>query len=259
MTIQPPTNTWVTFLKPQPMARLRLFCVPYAGGGASIFRGWQDVLPASIEICPIQLPGRENRYREPRFTQLAPLVDALGMAIRPYLTKPFAFFGHSLGGIMGYELTRYLRHQHGPLPVRLMVSAHRAPQIAYRMPVAHDLPDAELMRELRRLNGMPDEVLDNANLMEILLPLLRADFAVAETYRYTPEPPLACPISAFGGLQDEGVSAADMEAWQQQTTGNFRLHMLPGDHFSVFKERDPLIAAIGRDLQDSIDRVWKAP
>lgn len=215
-----------------------------------MYRGWQDDLPASIEVCPIQLPGRENRFREPRFTQLAPLIEALGPAIMPYLAMPFAFFGHSLGGIMGFELTRYLRRRGGPQPVRLLVSAHRAPQLAYRMPVAHDLPDAELAQELRRLNGMPDEVLDNADLMEILIPLLRADFSVAETYTYTSELPLACPISAFGGLQDEGVSATEMAAWQQQTTGDFRLHMLAGDHFSLFKERSPLITAIMEDLSD---------
>ena len=129
-----------------------------------------------------------------------------------------------------------------------MVSAHRAPQLSYRMPVAHDLPDAELGHELRRLNGMPDEVLNNADLMEVLIPLLRADFAVAETYSYTPEPPLACSISAFSGVEDEGVSETEMAAWQQQTTGDFRMHLLLGDHFSMFKDRDPLIAAIRDDL-----------
>jgi medium-chain acyl-[acyl-carrier-protein] hydrolase len=252
MTIPPTTNAWVTFLKPQPLARLRLFCFPYAGGGASMYRGWQDDLPASIEVCPIQLPGRESRFREPRFTQLAPLVSALGVAIMPYLTKPFAFFGHSLGGIMGFELARFLRHRQGPQPLRLMVSAHRAPQLVYRMAVAHDLPDAGLVQELRRLKGMPDELLDNVDVMEVLIPLLRADFAVAETYEYVPGPSLACSVSAFGGLQDEGVSETEMAAWQQQTTGDFRLHMLPGDHFSVLKDRSPLIKAIINDLQSGL-------
>lgn len=244
MTTFPGSDAWITYPKPQPLARLRLFCLPYAGGGASIYRGWQDDLPASIEVCPIQLPGRENRFREPRFTQLPPLVAALSLAIRPHLTKPYAFFGHSLGAIMGFELARTLRRQGSPQPMRLLVSGHRAPQLTYRMPVAHDLPDAALVRELRRLNGMPDEVLDNADLMDLLLPLLRADFAVAETYTYTPEPPLDFPISAFGGQRDEGVSEAEMASWNTQTTADFSLQMLPGDHFSVFKEREPLVTAI---------------
>ena len=241
-------SVWVTCPKPNPQARLRLFCFPYAGGGASLFRQWADDMPADIEICPIQPPGRESRFSEPRFTHVPALVEALGPAITPFLTLPFAFFGHSLGAATSFELARYLRRHGSPMPQHLFVSAHRAPQLVDQHLPIHTLPDAIFLEELQRLNGIPSEVAAEADLMELMLPLLRADLSLAETYTYSEDAPLSCPISAFGGLADEGVSRDDMAAWQQQTTNSFTLHMLPGDHFFFAKNRFELIKAIMQDL-----------
>jgi len=181
------------------------------------------------------------------YTQLSPLVEALAQALAPLLDRPFAFFGHSLGALVSFELARRIRRQYGVHPVRLFVSAGRAPQILHRGLPIHTLPDKEFLMELRRLNGTPSELLDHAELMELMLPLLRADFAVYETYQYSSEAPLNCPISAFGGLQDNKVSDSDLDAWRVQTSVSFSLRMFPGDHF--FLKQPLLLRALFQELQ----------
>ena len=249
MTSATAFDSWVAFRKPNPQARLRLFCFPYAGTGASIFRTWANGLPADVEVCPIQFPGRGTRLMETPFTQLPPLVQALAQALVPLLDKPFAFFGHSLGALVGFELARQLRRQSGVQPVRLFVSADRAPQIPHRDRPIHALPEGEFLAELRRLNGIPGKVLEEVELMQIMLPILRADFAVYETYAYSTEPPLNCPISTFGGLQDHRVSRGDLEAWRDQTSGSFSLRMFPGDHFFWNTTQPLLLQALSQELR----------
>ncbi|MEK7324786.1 MAG: thioesterase domain-containing protein, partial [Chloroflexota bacterium] len=181
-----------------------------------------------------------------------PLVEAAGQGLLPYLDKPFAFFGHSLGAVAGFELARLLQRRHTLSPVHLFVSGHRAPQIASDYPPVHDLPDSEFAEEVRRLHGTPDEVLDHAELRELLLPILRADFAASETYAFEAGEPLTCPISAFGGLQDEHVTREHLEAWHEHTTAPFGVRMLPGDHFFLNTSRSMLIAAIARELNQTM-------
>jgi medium-chain acyl-[acyl-carrier-protein] hydrolase len=241
-------DTWVACRKPSPQARLRLFCFPYAGAGVSIFRSWPDSLTADVEVCPVQLPGRGTRLMEPPFNRLSPLIDALAQALLPLLDKPFAFFGHSLGALVSFELARQLRRHYAVQPVRLFISADRAPQIPNRDPPVHSLPEGEFLLELSRLKGTPREVLEDEELRQIMLPLLRADFAVYETYRYLTEPPLNCPISAFGGLQDERVIHSDLEAWRDQTCASFSLRMFPGDHFYLNSTPPVLIRVISQEL-----------
>jgi medium-chain acyl-[acyl-carrier-protein] hydrolase len=238
-------HSWVVFPKPNPQARFRLFCFPYAGGGATIYRAWPDDLPSHIEICAIQPPGRENRFLEPRFTHLPALVRALDTAIDPYLqAMPFAFFGHSLGALMGFELIRALQKRQGPLPLHLFVAAHRAPQFLERHIRLYDLPDEVFLKELRRLDGTPQEVTENTDLMEVMMPLLRADFELAESYTYQESDPLLCPITAIGGVSDRDVNEKELDGWRQQTTGDFHLHMLVGDHFFLAKNRTALLQII---------------
>jgi len=249
MTTATALDSWITCRKPIPKARLRVFCFPYAGSGVSIFRAWSDSLPAEVEVCPVQLPGRGTRLMEPPFTRLSPLIQALAQALFPLLDKPFAFFGHSLGALVSFELARQLRRQYAVQPVRLFISADRAPQIPNRDPPIHNLPEGEFLVELRRLNGTPREVLEDEELRQIMLPLLRADFAVYETYGYSTEPPLNCPISAFGGLQDHRVSRGDLEAWREQTSVSFSLRMFPGDHFFLNTTQPPLLGALSQELR----------
>ncbi len=251
---QPTTDTatlgsWIAGRKANPRARLRLFCFPYAGGSALMFRAWSNALPADVEVCPIQLPGRSTRLMERPFTELAPLIQALTRALSSLLDKPFAIFGHSLGALVGFELARRLRRQYGVNPVRLFVSAGCAPQIPRRGSPIHILPGREFLAQVSRLNGIPMEVWKDEELMEIVLPSLRADFTVYETYVYSVEPPLNCPISTFGGSQDGKVSRSDLEAWRDQTTASFALRMLPGDHFFPNTTQPLLLQMLSRELQ----------
>jgi medium-chain acyl-[acyl-carrier-protein] hydrolase len=186
---------------------------------------------------------------ESPFTRLSPLVEALAQALVPLLDKPFVFFGHSLGVLVGFELARQLRRQSGVQPDRLFVSASRAPQIPPRDRPIHALPEEEFMAELRRLNGTPGKVLENAELMQIMLPILRADFAVYETYVYSTEPPLDCFITGLGGLQDHKVSRGDLEAWGDQTSVSFSLRMFPGNHFFLNATQPLLLQALSEELR----------
>jgi medium-chain acyl-[acyl-carrier-protein] hydrolase len=181
-------------------------------------------------------------------TEMSPLIQVLALALSSLLDKPFAIFGHSLGALIGFELARQLRRQYGVNPVRLFVSAGRAPQVPRRDSPIHTLPAKEFLAEVRRLNGIPTELLEHEELMEIVLPLLRADFALYETYEYSAEPPLNCPISTFGGLQDSKVSRRDLEAWRDETTASFSLRMLPGDHFFLNAARPLLLQMISQEL-----------
>jgi medium-chain acyl-[acyl-carrier-protein] hydrolase len=242
-------DPWFAYYQPNKAARLKLFCLPYAGGSASIFRLWGRSLPADIEVMPVQYPGREGRIMEKPFDRVETLVDTLLAAIRPHLNdKPFAFYGHSLGGLTSFVLARRLRREGLPMPVHLFVSGFRAPQLPDCDPPIHHLAEPEFISELRRLNGTPEAVLENKELIQLLLPTLRADFAAAETYQYTEDVPLGCSITALGGLEDPEVTEADMTAWQTQTTNRFRVLMLPGDHFFLHNSKDALLAAISQDL-----------
>lgn len=241
--------SWFTNPRPNPNAILRLFCFPYAGGSSLIYRDWPEQLPSTVEICLAQLPGRGVRIKDPAFTRLMAMVEEIGKAILPYLDKPFAFMGHSMGAMIGFELARSLRREHRLKPVCLFITGRRAPQCPNKDRITHALPDAELLEELRRLNGTPKEVLDHPELMELMLPLLRADFAVVETYLYSPEPPLDCPISVIGGLQDKEVTRDQLEAWSEQTLSDFKLRMVEGDHFFINTSQAILLQLIAQDLR----------
>jgi len=224
-------RSWVVFPNPTTEAQLRLFCFPYAGGGSQVFRRWADYMPPTVELCPVELPGRGSRIMEPYFTRLPPLIEALAEGIVPYLDRPFAFFGHSMGALISFELARRLRRDAREGPVHLFVSGRGAPQLRLDDPPVHALSESELMERLRELDGTPEEVLSNTELMRLVLPVLRADFAVCETYVYHAEPPLDCSITAFGGLKDGSVPREALEAWREQTRSFFTLYMFPGNHF----------------------------
>jgi len=197
-----------------------------------MFQQWRHNLPDTIEVCPVQLPGRGHRLSEPRFSSLIALVASLADEMEEYLDRPFAFFGHSMGALVSFELARLLRRNGKRQPVHLFVSGSDAPQGTRPRPI-YDLAEPELIEELRRMNGTPQEVLDHAELMELMLPIIRDDLSVCQTYEYSPEPPLSCDLTAFGGLQDPGISEADVNGWREQTTGSFAMKMIEGDHFFI--------------------------
>lgn len=245
----PSADRWITRPRPSSRARLRLLCLPHAGGGASSFRGWADALPPEVEVCPVQLPGRENRVAEPPFDRLPPLVEALADAVGPLLSLPFALFGHSNGALIGFELARTLRARGRPGPVHLFASGRRAPDLPSDRPPTHHLPDAEFLADLQELGGIPAQILEHPELLAVLLPTLRADVAIYESYAFREEPPLACPITAYGGLTDPKVSRETLEAWGRHTAGPFVTRLFPGGHFYLQEERTAVLRTLAADLQ----------
>jgi medium-chain acyl-[acyl-carrier-protein] hydrolase len=228
---------------------LRLFCFPYAGGNAQVYRNWQRDFPAEVSLSLAHLPGRGARIGEAPFRECRELVNALAEAITPQLPPVFAFWGHSMGALVTFELARELRRRGRPTPLALFVSGRGAPQIPDPSPPAFNLPDQDFIAELRRLNGTPRELLDHPELAELFLPTIRADFELIETYVYKPEAPLACAIYAYGGLEDETIPAAELKAWQKQTSVAFKVRMFPGDHFYIHTSRD-LVPTLRRDALD---------
>ncbi|MDZ8257265.1 thioesterase II family protein [Nostoc sp. ChiQUE01b] len=259
MTTTPTFNFCVTCPKPNTQASLRLFCFPYAGGSSLVFRTWLNSLPTTVEVCPIELPGRGMQMRTALFSQLEPLISAIAPVLIPYLDKPFAFFGHSMGALVSFELARLLRKQYSLSPVHLFVSGRHAPQIPDPNPPIHALGEPAFKEELRRLNGTPEAVLENAELMQLLVPILRADFAVLETYLYTTESPLNCPITAFGGLQDHKVSYDELQAWREQTNAAFLLQMFPGNHFFLHSAQSLLLESLSQELWQITNEIQLLP
>lgn len=255
MTDAKTTSPWLMVPRPNPRAALRLFCFPYAGGAAHIFRGWPDGVPHAVEVCAVQYPGRGSRLAERPFTDLHQLVRAFVQPLLPLLDRPFAFFGHSMGAAIGFELAHLLREEHGLEPAHLFVSGRRAPQLPRTALNTYLLPDDELLAELRQLNGTPGEVLDNPELMQLLLPILRADFELIQTYTYAPKSPLGCPLTAFGGLRDDEARREQLEAWREHTTARFSLLMFPGDHFFLHDVQTFLLEALSRELNRVLTRI----
>jgi medium-chain acyl-[acyl-carrier-protein] hydrolase len=246
--ITPSPNPCFIRHRPVSQPRLRLFCFPYAGGNAFIYRSWGDQLPSHVELYSIEYPGRGTQLRQPAFTRLSAMIDFLYPGILPLLDKPFAFFGHSMGAMISFELARRLRKEQGLQPKGLFISGRRAPQIETDEPQTYDLPEDEFIDELRRLNGTPREVLEHPELLQLMLPILRVDFEFCQTYSYTPTAPLNCPIFVFGGLQDEDVPRNHLEAWRDQTTSALTLRMFPGDHFFLHANQSLLLRALSTDL-----------
>ncbi len=241
-------NPWIVCEQSRPLARLRLFCFPHAGGGALAFHGWSPCMPADVEVCAVQLPGRENRFHEAALRSWPALVDGLADAVRPQLQLPFALLGHSMGAILAFELAHALQTRWGLVPLHLFVAGRNAPQMPHEFDRLADLDDEQLIEELRQLNGTPQAVLEDRELMRVLLPLLRADFALCAAYRYVERQPLRCPITAVGGLHDPNTDPERLEAWRDQTTAAFAVRMVPGDHFFLATHRGLVARMIAENL-----------
>ncbi|HEU4507289.1 MAG TPA: alpha/beta fold hydrolase [Pyrinomonadaceae bacterium] len=246
-------NPWLVRWQKDEVVRLRLFCFPYAGGSAWSFCSWQQDLPAGVEVCGIELPGRATRQSETPYARLSTLNEAMTEALLPCLDKPFALFGHSMGALIAFEFARYLRRKHRLVPRHLFVSGRRTPQIPYRERRTYDLSDEDFIQDLL-LDGPAEYALD-PQLVRLLLPMMRADFEVVQTYVYEPGLPLLCPITVFGGLQDHSVSSEELHEWRHQTTGSYSVVMLPGDHFFIKTAQRELLRAMSQELDQLVKSI----
>jgi surfactin synthase thioesterase subunit len=240
-------SSWLTFPQPRDGAAVQLLCFPHAGGGASLFHPLAALLPPSIGLAAVQLPGREARLAEPLHTRMAPLIHELADALAPALRKPTAFFGHSMGALIAYELARELVRRGQPAPASLIVSGRRAPTFRGQEAPLHTLPDDAFVAELvRRYDAIPQAILAERDLMALFLPILKADFAVFETHRHEDGPPLPCPIAIYGG--DTDPQTAEMAGWATLCGGPATHRVFPGGHFYLVPQRQALAAALAEDL-----------
>lgn len=217
-------------------ALVRLVCLPYAGGGLAVFHRWRSVLPPRVDLVPLCLPGHDGRLAESPRTDLSALVCELADDLQPALDRAYVLVGHSLGAWIAFELARELRRRNLPQPELLIVAAARPPHAELPQSPLHLLPDDKFIAAIeQRYDGIPPAIAGNAELLQLLLPVLRADIQMVETYRYAVEPPLDVEILALGGTDDPAVSAAQLADWRRHTSRNCSVRQFPGGHFFLFR------------------------
>jgi medium-chain acyl-[acyl-carrier-protein] hydrolase len=242
------SSRWIHCPRPNPRAALRLFCLPHAGGDTWVFQEWQMRLGSAVEVCPIRLPGRGTRFVDPLFTDLEALAQALCLGVGEALDRPFAIFGHSMGALIGFELARAIRRVWRKSPEILCAASFRAPHLAgFAPPISH-LPPYLLLTTLRQRYGAEFDLAGNEDVMQLMMPILRADFSMCETYAYVEEEALACPIAVYGGNADMSVDRTELAAWLYETNGAFVQHDIEGDHFLPVRSKDALLALLANDL-----------
>ncbi|PIA70687.1 thioesterase II family protein [Pseudomonas sediminis] len=244
-------SPWI-HTRPLPAARLRLLCFPFAGGSAGSFMPWFTQLAPHVQLCAIQLPGRGARFGEPPVHDFATLIERLGEVIAGYDDLPYAFFGHSLGALVAFELAHHCVRRGLPPPRHLFVSASGAPRHRVGAPRYDLLSDGELLIKLRDYAGTPPEVLANQELMALLLPAIRADFALLRHYRYQPRPRLDVPMSVLAGQDDAHVGQETLHDWQTETRAGCALHRFEGGHFFAFEQPEQVLELVKRKLDEAL-------
>ncbi len=246
--IDPPHNEvlarWTTGRQPKRWASARLLCLPFAGGTSSAFNPWRACMPASIELCPIQLPGRQNRLAESPPEDLISLAETLSDVLQPLFDLPFAIFGHSMGALLGYELARRLRSRAGLSPAHLIVSGSEAPQVPGAGRHLEGVGDDELVERAE----IPGEIRENPEVLALVLPALRADIMMCARYVYEPGGVLDCPVSALGGHRDPQVPTTSLDKWQIHTTGAFERRVFPGEHLYLLQRPEDVAAVATQRL-----------
>lgn len=225
-------SPWFFVPKQLIKPRLRIFCFPYAGGSATAFHPWGNIMPADVEVCAIQLPGRGMRFKEPNITSMPDLIEQLDDVMTPHLDGcPYVMFGHSMGTGILFEYMQLIRNKAVRQPVHLFFSGRRAPQIPDGDETFHTMSDEKLLDELKRYDGTPVEVMEHPELMQLFLPVIRSDFQLLETWMPTQADPFDIPMTVYGGEDDHRASRQMLEAWKEQTVSDFSLKMFPGGHF----------------------------
>lgn len=250
--------SWLIPLTASTVGSVSMFCFPYAGAGASVYRNWSKLLPNDFEAFAIQAPGRETRFMEPFVSSIAELANQAAQAILRETEKSVVLFGHSLGAACAFETARVLERL-GHIPELLIISGRQCPGTASkRAPIAH-LSDEQFLEQVRTYKGTPSAVLDNKELMELLLPLLRADFNLSEQYRPKQEPLLSCPILGLGSTEDEWLDRETLEPWGKLTRGGFESHWFEGDHFYLNQQTEELLNVIKEKISTRLRAVNYLP
>lgn len=236
-------NKWFQKSKSCLDKKMRLFCFHYAGGSAQIYFPWQAKLAPHVEVCAVQLPGRWDRLNETPYVRMTDLIQNLYDAIQSEIDFPYAFFGHSFGALIAFELYKKLRKHQKNLPVHLFLSSRWAPQIQKRDgPILHQLSDDDFLDLVaEKYSGIPKEILSDPEMREVFLRILRADFEVLETYEFFPEEKISTNMSVLGGKKDMEVPLADLDPWQETSCGNFEIKLFDGDHFYLKPYEDVLL------------------
>ncbi|MFI0982698.1 thioesterase II family protein [Streptomyces sp. NPDC021093] len=246
MTHVPGDSPWFRNYCPSPDAPVRLVCLPHAGGSASFYFPVARALAPRVEVLAVQYPGRQDRRHEPAVTDLETLADQVSEALEPLADRPYALFGHSMGAIVGFLAARRLQAS-GNGPAQLFVSGRRAPLLD-RAGDWQPRTDEELVTEIRALNGTRDALLEDAEMLEMILPALRADYGAVRRYRYRPGAALDCPVTAFTGDRDPKARVEEVAAWQEHTLSGFDLQVLPGGHFFLVDQQSEVLGAIEDQL-----------
>jgi medium-chain acyl-[acyl-carrier-protein] hydrolase len=225
-------NSWFVPIKTHPSNPLRIFCFHYAGGSMSVYRTWSEHIK-NADLVTIQLPGRENRFTEALITEMDLIIDNLYENFSDFDNKPYVFFGHSLGALIAFEFAKKLQKQ-GPLGLKhLIVSGSRAPHLPIRRRLIYNLPDQELFSEIQKYNGIPENLLAEKDLlMNIMLPIIRADFTISDIYQCSTETKLKIPITVFGGRDDDTFPFEDLLQWKLHTD-TFDYQSFAGNHFFI--------------------------
>ncbi len=247
-------SPWIVCNQERPEALVRLFCFPPAGGNSTLYRSWHDSMPPEVEVLAVELPGRQTRIKESPIPDLNRIIDEF-VPVLEAVGGPFVLFGHSMGGLISFEITRRLRREGRRLPELLIVSGRKAPQTPERFPIMHTLAEPDFIKSLESYGGTPRAVLEDRELLDIFVPLLRADFTVFESHEYRSEPPLPVPLVVFGGDEDERAIRSELQAWRIHTSADFRLHMIPGAHFFLRDNPTPTLAALNAELTRVIDHL----
>jgi medium-chain acyl-[acyl-carrier-protein] hydrolase len=233
-------------------ARLRLYCLPYAGGSASVFRSWCDLLPADVDVWGVEYPGHGNRIGEPLTDRIDKLAESIADAVAAQQAGPYALFGHSMGSLVAFEMCHALAARDATMPALLVAAGHRGPRLPASRPPVHEAPHAEFVAHLRELGATPPEVFESTELVDLMLPILRNDFRACERYHSPQRPPLRTQIVVYGGLADEDADCDALLAWEHETRGRFMLRLFPGGHFFVRECAGRVTATLQRDIAEAL-------
>ena len=246
---------WIVRPQIKNNAKVRLFCFPYAGSSAVVtYKFLVDSLPEDIEVCPVEFPGRGGRMAEKLISDISIAVDQISEEITDYFEKPYIFFGHSMGALVAYELSHLLIKKYDSRPLKLYLSAHMAPNIRKDEKIMHLLTGDEFLDELIKMNGLATEILQHKELLDLMLPIIKNDYKLCETYQYADKERLNIPFQVFGGKEDKDVKFDHLEEWSNLTSSECNIEMLDGDHFFISKQKDLFLEKFSSILLHDLKR-----